>query len=213
MEGYDAVTLSTREMGQGFPLWEQAAKDGAPIVVANLYKDARRKKTVFKPYVIKKDHGHTMAVIGLLTETAWRAMTDTTVHYGYRSPVEMGKLIAKVAKQSDHLTVIGDFSAGETDSLVAHFPQIDLVVSSGIKSAERARTIGNTVVIGSSNRGYFGNYVDFAFDKSDSTRFHPSTQTLDESIPVDSTIFQFVNTVNQNVKTVANQPATPANQQ
>jgi len=208
MEGYDAVALSSHEIQQGFPLWEQAFKSGAPIVVANLFSDSRHKRPVFTPYVIKKDHGDKLAVIGFVTESAWKSRLDTTSSFAFVPPIAMGKLIKKVAKKSDHLTVIGEFTGAEADTLVAHYPQIDLLITSGIKTSERARTVGESVIIGSNSRGYYGNYVDFAFKASDSTSFTPTQQTLDESIPVDSTVQQFVNTVNQNMKVPA-QPVIP----
>ncbi len=212
MERYDAVTLSSREVQQGFGMWEQAAQEGAPIVVANLFADSRRKKTVFTPYVLKKDQGDKLAVIGFLTRSAWNSRLDTSAKYSFQDPLTMGKLIKKVAKKADHLTVIGEFSSAEADTLVAHFPEIDLIVTSGIKSAERARAVGQSVIIGSNNRGYFGNYVDFAFQAADSTSFAPSTQTLDESIPIDSTVQKFVNTVNESIKAApaVAAPAVPA---
>lgn len=208
MEGYEAVTLSSREAQQGFAVWEQAATDGVPIIVANLFRDKRGKKTVFKPYVVKEDHGDRLGVIGMLSESAWKTRRDTATAHGFKPPLEMGKLIKKVAKKTDHLTLIGDFTPAESDTLVMHFPEIDLVVSSGIKSAERARTVGNTMVIGSGSRGYSANYVEFNFDLSDSTRFRSTTQALDESVPVDSTMQNFVNSVNLAIKNSNPTPKT-----
>jgi len=166
MEGYDAVTLSGREVQTGLAVWEQAAKEGAPIVVANLFRDKHSKKTVFKPYVIKKDHGEKLGVMGLLSESAWKTRRDTATTRGFKSPLDMGKLIKKLAKKTDHLTVAGDFTPAETDTFAAHFPEVDLVISSGIKSGERARTLGRTVIIGSASRGNFGNYLEFSFNSS-----------------------------------------------
>ena len=179
MEKYDAVTLSSRETQRGLTMWEQAAQNGAPIVVANVFKDRRAKTPVFEPYVIKEDGGRKLAVIGFMAESAWKSFLDTTESYIYKSPLLMGKVIKKVAKKSDHLTVIGEFTTAEAETLVSHFPEIDLVVTSGIKSAERARQVGNAVIIGSANRGYYGNFIDFTLDSSDSTGFGPETKTLD----------------------------------
>jgi 2',3'-cyclic-nucleotide 2'-phosphodiesterase (5'-nucleotidase family) len=199
-QAYDALTLSTREVQLGLAPWEQAEKEHTPIVVANLYRGKHGKKLLFKPYVIKKDHGHQLGVIGFLSESAWKARRDTTLDASIQSPLAMGKLIKKVAKKSDHLTVIGDFTPAETDTLAKHFPVIDLIVSSGIKSAERARTVGNTVIIGSGSRGYFANYIDFAFNPADTVRFRPTAQSLDESLPVDSTVLKFVTQVSETIK-------------
>jgi len=208
MEHYDAVTLSSRETQRGFAMWEQAAQGGAPIVVANLFKDPRGKLPVFTPHVIKKDGGRNLAVIGLISESAWNSRADTSATYVFKSPLAMGRVIKRVAKKSDHLTVLGEFTTAEADTLVSHFPEIDLVVSSGIKSAERARLVGNSVIIGSANRGYYGNYIDFSLDSSDSTHFHPEIKTLDESIPVDTAVQNFVNSVNQQIKAGTNIPAS-----
>jgi len=204
-QGYDAVTLSSREVKLGLTPWERAKAEHTPIVVANLYRGRHGQKLLFKPYVIKQDQGHRLGVIGFLSESAWKARRDSTLDASIQPPLAMGKLIQKVAKKSDHLTVMGDFTPAETDTLAKHFPEIDLIVSSGIKSAERARTVGNTVIIGSATRGYFANYIDFAVNPADTMRFHANAQSLDESVPVDSTVLNFVTHVNETIKSAAAQ--------
>ena len=196
---YDALTLSTREVQLGLKPWIQN-RDSLPIVVANLFPGNGGPKPLFKPYVIRQDRGRKIGVIGFVSESAWKARRDTTLDATVQPPVAMGKLIRKVAKKTDYLTVLGDFTFGEADSLAAHYPEIDLIVSSGIKSADHPRQIKNTVIIGSATRGNFANYIDFSTDPADTAHFHPFAQTLDESVPVDSSVLKYVTHVNEAMK-------------
>jgi 2',3'-cyclic-nucleotide 2'-phosphodiesterase (5'-nucleotidase family) len=159
---YDAVGLSSRELSFGVGMWKDAAHDGVPIIAANLFKDKRCKKPIFKSFVIKDDHGDRFGVIGLVSESAWRARADTSAPVFFRSPFTQGKLIRKVAKKCDHLTVLGEFTTAEADSLIHLFPQISVVVASGVR-ADQVTQVGNSLVVGSSTRGNYASYVDWNY--------------------------------------------------
>jgi 2',3'-cyclic-nucleotide 2'-phosphodiesterase (5'-nucleotidase family) len=211
---YDAVTLSTREATYGFEFWRNLSDNGLPILAANVYKDPKAKKPLFKEsharngqFLIKKDHGDRLGIIGLVSESAWKARRDTSSHVTYRSPYAMADFITKIAKHVDQLTVMGEFTVPEADSLARLCPLISVIVSSGIKSDQATRQ-GTTLIVGIGTRGNNGNYVDWNFAAADSaTNFMNKTQALDSSVPEDSTTLRMISDLNTRMR-LATQPAT-----
>lgn len=202
--GYDAVALSTRELMFGVAEWRIAKENGLPVVAANLFTDKALKKPLFDQFVVKNDRGARLACVGLVSRTAWNARQDSTAPFYYKSPFEMAKVIDKAAKKSDHLTLIGEFTSIECDSLAKLYPQADLIVSSGIKTGDRPREIGNTLIVGSQSRGYYGNYVEYVdlhnqMEDSTAQRYRASTTTLDPNLPEDSTTAKLITRVNQQI--------------
>lgn len=186
---YDAVGLSTRETQFGFDQWKQAFAGGLPVVAANVFTDQRGKKPAFEPYVIKNDHGNRLGVVGFVSESAWKARKDTATALVYKSPWECGKLIRKAAKKSDHLTVIGEFTQQQAESLIKAYPDIDVVISSGIRT-DQPMPFQGSVIVGVPPRGNQANYLDWNFAAVDSathTRFRTRSQALDGSVLEDST--------------------------
>ncbi len=197
---YDAVGLSTNEIRFGLEKWESAAKSGVPVVCANLFTNPKARKPLFRQYVLKRDNGHVLGVIHFVSDSAWAARSDAETKLGYKSPFEMGELVSKVAGQCDHLTVSGDFSVTDADSLARSFPEIDLIVSAGISYGERPRTTGSTVIVGTPTKGYNGHFVDWSFVESDTTlKFRAGSTVLDAAVPTDSTIWAIVADVKQRI--------------
>jgi hypothetical protein len=223
---YDAVTLSSRETMFGMDVWTSAWKSGCPLIAANLFSDQKGKKPFFEgkqdggrktngQFVIREDHGEKLAVIGFIGEAAWKARHDTTGTMSWRSPFMMGDLIRKIAKKSDYLTVIGEFSQGEADSLAKLYPQIKTIVSSAIRSDQVLKK-GSTLVTGVTSRGNFGNWVQWNWALPDTgVNYVSRTQPLDESVPEDSTVLKFVSDAKarlapQTVTVTSSNPPTPA---
>jgi hypothetical protein len=201
---YDAVTLSARETSFGIGLWQDAAKNGFPAVVANVYSDRKAKKPAFgkdRQFVIVERHNRKLGVIGFVSESAWKATRrDSTFQMSYKSPFAMGKLIKKVAKKCDYLTVIGEFSEVEADSLAKTFPQIDMIASSGIRT-DSPRHKGNTVIMGAVGQGVDGTYADWNPAAADSsTRFVSKIISLDTSMPKDSVGNKIVEEINTQIR-------------
>lgn len=186
---YDAIGLSSRELRFGIPEWTLVASEGVPILAANVFSDQTAKRPLFEQWVVKKDRGTRLGVIGFVSGSAWASRADTLQQLYLTSPYEMQKFVRKVARKCDHLTVLGEFTAAESDSLARTYPEIDLILSSGIRSAERPREVGNAVILGMQNRGYSCNYIEWNLAAADSTsKFRAAAATLDASIPEDSTM-------------------------
>ncbi|MBM3325215.1 MAG: hypothetical protein FJY66_06065, partial [Calditrichaeota bacterium] len=66
---YDANGIARRELEMGVDsLIGLVHREGLPVVCANLC-DRETGKLVFPPYILKKDHGVTLAVVGLMPST------------------------------------------------------------------------------------------------------------------------------------------------
>ncbi len=200
--GYDAVGLSNREIARGLSLWRKAAAEGLPVVAANVFQNAHSLKPVFQPYVIRKEQGRKLGVIGFVSASAWKAKRDTAAVERWESPFAMGKLVHKVAKKSDWLTVIGEFTLHEADSLVKAFPEIDLVVTSGVRTDQPTRA-GHSLIIGTQAKGSFANFLDLTRAPTDSLEYSNRSQVLDESVPIDSSEVQMLTETNNRVKALS----------
>lgn len=199
--GYDAVSLSQREMAYGVDFWKDIARDGVPVLAANLFKDKSGKKPVFATHVIKEDHGDRFGIIGFVSETTWRGHRDTTDHLHFKSPFTQEKLIRKVAKKCDHLTVLGEFTSLEADSLIRMFPEINVVVSSGIR-ADQVTKVGNSLIVGSSTKGNYAQYVDWNYTASDTALVYVNKhQVLDPTVPEDSSVIKLIGQMHERIKT------------
>jgi 2',3'-cyclic-nucleotide 2'-phosphodiesterase (5'-nucleotidase family) len=204
---YDAVALSSREVSYGFGLWKDLSANGLPILAANVFSDPKGKKPMFRKshdqngqFLIKKDRGDRLGVIGLVSETAWRARRDTSGHVSFKSPYLMADFITKIAKHVDHLTVVGEFTMPEADSLAKLCPLISVIVSSGLHSDQASRE-GKVVIVGMGGRGNNGNYLDWNFSAADTiSNFTNKTQVLDTSVPEDSATVRLVADLNSRVK-------------
>ena len=211
---YDAVALSSRELAYGLAMWEEAAQKGCPIVAANLFEQRRvsalgklfgqsSRKPIFTQSVIRDAHGERLAVIGLVSSAAWKARTDTSIAVAFRSPHDMGDLIRATAKKCDHLTIVGEFSQQEAESLVTAFSGIDMVVSSGIKN-DAPKKVKQAVIVGVGSRGYNGNYVEWDFAKpDDANNFVAKAQSLDPAVPEDTSMVRALGMVNERIRVAA----------
>lgn len=210
---YDAIALSSRETGFGFEMWRKAAEEGLPVLAANVFLPASGKRSFFgklfggKPKatpafqqcLIREDRGQKLGVIGFVAPMAWKAFKDTSGAYIYQSPFEMDDLIRRSAKRCDHLTVIGEFTDKEADSLARAFPEIGMIASSSIRT-DAPTTVGKTVLVGTVIRGSNANFVDLLPVVSDSGAFYANNRAvLDGSVPEDSTILNLISSAKQRI--------------
>lgn len=210
---YDAVALSSRETGFGFEMWRNAAEEGLPVLAANVFVPAQGKRSffarlfggkpkdtpVFQQCLIREDHGQKLGVIGFISPSAWKAFKDTSGTFIYESPFEMDVLFRRSAKRCDHLTVIGEFNQQEADSLARAFPEIDMIVSSAIRT-DAPTTVGETVLVGTVSRGSNANFVDLLPVETDTSVIFANTRAvLDAKVPEDSTILNLLSSAKKRI--------------
>ena len=184
-ENYDAITLGEMELNNPIDTWIAARDNGMPIIAANLFKGKRSKKPLFEPYRWYERGGVRMSVVGLIPERAAMKSPDS-LDINVKSPFEMQKLMRKLHKRSDQMTVIGDFTPDEAKSLVMAYPFIDVIISSS-QTVFRTEKIGRTILAACGSKGYYGDYVQLAVERDDSSNVETVRETLDIKIPADST--------------------------
>ena len=183
-ESYDAITLGEAELKRPVEDWITKRDIGFPIVAANLYQGKRSKKPVFEPFRTFERGGVNMAVVGLVTERVAATIKDSTIRV--ESPFEQQKLMRKLHKRADHITVMGDFTAAEAESLAMAYPFVDLIITSN-PLVFRKQTFGKTILAYCGSKGYFGDYLQMKLDRQDSTGVELVRETLDVKIPADTT--------------------------
>ena len=187
-ERYDAITLGEVELGNPIETWITARDNGMPIIAANLFKGHRSRKPLFEPYHWYEREGVRMAVVGLIPERALMGSPDS-LELRLKSPFEMQKLMRKLNKRSDHITVIGDFTPEEAESLSMAYPYVDLVITSSPR-VFRMATYGHTVLAPCGAKGYYGDYLQMKVERDDSAGVDVMRETLDVKIPADTTYEQ-----------------------
>lgn len=183
-QAYDAVALGQDELTSPLSEWISAADSGLPIVAANLYGSKKSNKPLFEPYRMVERNDLTMAVVGLVPERAAVKSPDSA-SVRIRSPYQMKKLFKKLEKKSDVISIIGDFTPQEAESLAKCYPNIDLILSPNAQAA-KALQFGNVTVMGCGSKGYFGDYVDLNLAVHDSATAKTVRETLDQAIPADT---------------------------
>jgi 2',3'-cyclic-nucleotide 2'-phosphodiesterase (5'-nucleotidase family) len=179
------VTLSRSEFSHDLDYWKAAADSGLPIVVANLFYDSKGRKPVFDQYYIKTENGVRLGVIGFASRGGFDQLQNRD-SLNFVSPFDMKKLVRKVAKKSDHLTLMGDFAKFEADSLAKLYPEADLILAGGLNSNQPIE-VGETLIMGTPSKGYYGDYVDWKFVKSDTLKpFDAKHVTLDAKVQEDA---------------------------
>lgn len=194
---YNAIALGAREAALGLDIWKEYADSGLPILAANLYSGRR---PVFGSYIVVKENGVRLGVVGFLGSGSWKALPDTS-GYRFKPLMDCRRILKKAAKRSDHLTVIGDLTVDEAVELIEFFPDIDLVLTPAMQSVGPPVRVGDSAILGAGKRGYNSQYVDWRFAAADST--DPLTvtwKTLDSSIDEDPRVARLVQDSAQAIK-------------
>jgi 2',3'-cyclic-nucleotide 2'-phosphodiesterase (5'-nucleotidase family) len=194
--GYDAIGIASRELEWGVDsLIAFVQREELPIVCANLC-DRKKGRPVFQPYILKKDQGVTLGVVGLLSAATASSLGQDTLHYQIRSPYTYAKKwIKKAAQKSHHLTVIGDFGKQEIDSLLKRYPEIDLLLTVSSPRGDVPVEYGDAVVLGAQQKGYYANYIDWTLAAPDTVKpFKAQRETLDGRFPDDSLMVSIMRT-------------------
>lgn len=187
-EHYDAITLGEQDLNTPISTWIAARDNGVPIIAANLFHGKRSKKPLFEPYKWFERNGVRMAIVGLIPERAMRLCPDTA-DVKVTSPYEQQKLMKKLKKRTDHITIIGDFTKEEAASLAMAYPYVDLIVTSS-PLVFKQETYGTTVLAACGGKGYYGDYMQMPVESHDSTSVRAVRETLDVKIAADTTYEQ-----------------------
>lgn len=192
---YDVLNIARQEVSMGYETLV-ALRDTAKstdYVSANLV-DAKSNKPIFDPYVIKDYGNMRIGVIGLLRDAdfpATSSIVDTTLMRVTPTMDAVNKYLPELMRKSDAVLVLCELPTDDIDTLVAKYPDIDLIISTGaLRTGETTQTVGKkTRLLGTGSSGYNGHYALLEFQPAwgDSIAFTDFKDALLETYDVPGT--------------------------
>lgn len=166
---YDVLNIARQEVSMGYEtlvaLRDTSKKTS--YVSANLI-DAKTKKLIFDPYVIKDYGNMRVGVMGLLRDAdfpATSSVVDTNVMRVTSTKDAAAKYLPEVLRKSDAVILLCELPTDDLDSLVKEYPDIDVIISTGaLRSGETTTMLGKkTRLLGTGSSGYNGHYATLEF--------------------------------------------------
>jgi 2',3'-cyclic-nucleotide 2'-phosphodiesterase (5'-nucleotidase family) len=199
--GYDVVGISDKDFRHGLDfLTEMSNQHQLTFVSSNLfYQDSNQP--IFERYKILKKAGIKVGVFGLTDEMFWRnkAHIDTMgieIH-SYRDVC--AEMVEKLRPKVHYLVMLTDLRQKSLDTLIAHNPGIDFVMTTGSYSTQTRRLdIAPTLIVGTGHRGQSGEMVEIPFDPQnpDTVVFHEAHKQLTDAVGVDSLMADLITECN-----------------
>lgn len=151
--GYTAAAVGNHEFDFGGDHFIELAKQADfPWLAANIEYEG---KLPFPPYIIKKENGTRIAIVGLATpETLWKTHPDNVKGFTFASPTEtMQKLMPELKRRADviivlaHLGQEGDHTYTSVE-LARTVPGIDLIIDGHDHTAlPEGMLVNNTLIV------------------------------------------------------------------
>ena len=213
MQNYQAINVSRRELSFDISLLDRLVSTyQLPIISANVLHPVTDQPK-YQPYRIVEFPGFKVGCIGFTAEVFYKFLEHAEEAPFHIQPVmeSAKKWIPRVAKESDVVVVLTDMDYIAIDSLVARFPKIDVVVTSGINPTpiEKNR-YHNSIVVRTYTSGYRGTLLNIDFEKSsgDSLNFRFINPTLTSDFENDSTMLSVVKDCAAKVAAASGKPDT-----
>lgn len=185
---YDVLNIGRQEVWMGKKTLESVMDTvrGTKFISANLL-DRSTGNPFAEPYMIKEYGNMTVGILGLLNEADFPAGTATldTTNFkigAYYDAVK--KYVPLLAKKTDVVVLLCELPSTALDTMLPHFPQVDLVVSTGaLRGGEQPTKIGNAQVVGTGSSGYSGSSCTLELNPAwhDSMGFVNFTDMLTEA--------------------------------
>ena len=159
--GYDAVAVSAIDLTAGKEFFDSSAEDHYPWISANIFDS--NGKALFKPYIVKKIGGITVAVVGITgpgsQSSQWAVITDWQE--------SLHRQLQDLDSQADMVVLLSNLPSPDIRSIVQLFPQIDLIISADRKRGNLSPYIsGNSVISQTQARGKYLGQLSIEFQKS-----------------------------------------------
>lgn len=189
---YDILNIARQEVSMGYETLV-ALRDtskSTKYVAANLI-DVKKNKPLFDPYVIKDYGNMRVGVLGLLRDADFPATTsivDTTTMRVTSTLEAAAKYIPELKRKTNALVLLCELPSDDIDSLVAKYPDIDVIISTGaLRTGETTTIVGKkTRLLGTGSSGYNGHYATLEFKPAwgDSVAFADFKDALMETYDV-----------------------------
>ncbi|MCB9391367.1 MAG: hypothetical protein H6506_01810 [Calditrichaeota bacterium] len=189
---YDILNIARQEVSMGYETLvalRDTTKD-TKYVSANLI-ETKTGKPLFDPYVIRDFGNMRVGVMGLLRDADFpvtSSLVDSTVMRVTNTRDAAKQYLPELFRKTDAVVLLCELPTDDIDSLVADFPDLDMVISTGaLRTGETATVLGKkTHVLGTGSSGYNGHYATLEFQPSwgDSVGFADFKDALLEAYDV-----------------------------
>ena len=163
--GIDAVNVGTAELRFGLEyLQQRAGKVGLPLVSANLL-DPRTRKTIFKPYLIKKVGTVTVGVFGLASAKGDLGPARDSLVVEDPATVARNVVPELRRKGAQVVVLLSQLGKMEGEDLVANVNGIDAVMlGRDLVLMQRGRMVKNTIACYGGEQGHYVCRTEVALD-------------------------------------------------
>ncbi len=194
---YHVVGVSRRELSFDIAQMQRLENEyNLPLVSANVLHPITGNP-MFEPYRIINLSGMRVACLGLTDEFYYKFLENTDeAPFDIQPVLEAAKIwIPKAAQASDFLVILTDMNYFEIDTLASRFPEIDVVVTSGVNPQPLKETVySGAIVVRTYTMGYRGTLLNIDFDKTTGDtlihRWISQTLTEDFQSPVELLNFE-----------------------
>ncbi len=193
---YHVVGVSRRELSFDITQLQRLANEyQIPLVSANVLHPITGNP-MFEPYRIINLSGMKVACLGFTDEFYYKFLENTDEAPFDIQPVYNAAEIwvPKAAKASDLLVILTDMNYFKIDTLASHFPEIDVVVTSGVNPQAIKETVySGAIVVRTFTMGYRGTLLNIDFDKTmgDTLIHRWISQTLTEDFESPAGLLNF----------------------
>jgi 2',3'-cyclic-nucleotide 2'-phosphodiesterase (5'-nucleotidase family) len=159
---YDVLNIARQEVAMGYETLKSirdTTEETTQYVSSNLI-DVNTGKPMFKPFIVKDYGNMRVGIIGLLRPADFPPNSGGIDSVNLRVDDFMtaaGKYIPTLKRKCNAIIVLAELPTADIEALVAAYPEIDLIISTGaLSSGEQLTLIGKTQVVGTGSSGYNG---------------------------------------------------------
>lgn len=163
--GVDAVNVGDSDLRFGRAFLEaRVKKSGLQVVSANLI-DAKTRRPVFDPYVVKKVGGVSVGVFGLISERADLGPAKDSLAIGEPKAAAEDAVAQLKKKGANVIVLLSQLGKADGEDLVAAVDGIDAaVIGRKVPVMAQGRTVKNTTVCYGGDQGHYLCRTDLTLD-------------------------------------------------
>lgn len=164
--GYDAMSFGNHEFGFGMDNFMALAKKASfPILCANVL-DAKTKKYLFTPYIVKEFDGVRVAIFGLTSHTLFynSAPADMERVEFVNKDEAYAKLLPELKEKSDYIIFLSHLGIEEDREFARAHKEIDIIIGSHSHTfLEQPEKVGEINIFQAGKYGECLGRIDLSF--------------------------------------------------
>jgi len=212
LAGYDVATLGNHEFDKGLQVTKNIVKQAKfPFVCANIrFTEDEELQSLVKPYIIRKQHGLKVAVIGLITENL-KILANNLKNVEIFDPIETTRnIVKKINSDVDLIIVLSHEGILADIKLAKSVPEIDVIIGGHSHTLLKQPKIFNiegdkTLVLQGGEFGVHLGRLDIKVKNKEVQSYYYDLITVDNEIKKDSYIENEIKILSKKIKKYKNQ--------